>query len=84
MCCSKFLLIVILATEMTFCLLWQKVERARKKVEVTPDFSDVLQVAQRMRTEKQNSDDLRNKIQQQTRLKQSAEHRFLQKKYLML
>jgi len=55
--------------------LTRKVERARKKVEGTPDYNEALQLAQRMRKEKERGDDLQNKIQQQRRQMQTTEQR---------
>uniref|UniRef100_H2YNA5 Intraflagellar transport protein 81 homolog n=1 Tax=Ciona savignyi TaxID=51511 RepID=H2YNA5_CIOSA len=60
--------------------LMRKVERARKKAEGTPDFTESLQVAQRMRKEKERGEDIQKKIQQQRRLMQSAEQTLQRKK----
>ncbi|XP_076807172.1 intraflagellar transport protein 81 homolog [Clavelina lepadiformis] len=55
--------------------LTRKVERARKKAEAMPEFSETLEVAQKIRREKERGEDLQGKIQQQRRLMQSAEQR---------
>nr|XP_002126367.1 intraflagellar transport protein 81 homolog [Ciona intestinalis] len=60
--------------------LMRKVERVRKKAEGTPDFADSLQIAQRMRKEKERGEDIQKKIQQQRRLMQSAEQTLQRKK----
>ena len=61
----------------------QKVERARKKAEGTPDFAEALEVAQKMRKEKERGEDLQAKIQQQRRLMQSAEQRLQRTKLVV-
>lgn len=55
--------------------LTKKVARFQKKVETMPNVGSALEVAQKMRKEKERGEDLRSKIQQQRRQLQVFEQR---------